>query len=133
MRQFTDHVQRVPPNKPYAFVLGHGLWNDLVKEKTFAWMDQVVEELQNVAPYLKEPNALFPKLFLTPNAAGPNKPYVFHARQGNIAISEFERSVAPFARARGFDHLGTYNASIQTHNPDGTCVHPSPIAPTDHC
>ncbi|KAB8346230.1 hypothetical protein FH972_023275 [Carpinus fangiana] len=109
------------PKRPYAFVFGHGLWNDLDKEKTFAWIDQLMDGIAEDAPYLVHgKGAFFPRLFLTPSAAGVRKPEVFVGRQGNIAIAKFEKAVAPFVRHRGLDHLGTYNMSIQATNPDGT-------------
>lgn len=55
-----------------------------------------------------------------PNAAGIRKPEIFLARQGNIALSKFELNIGPFVRERGYDFLGTYNATIQSNNPDGT-------------
>jgi len=100
--------------------MGHGLWNDLDKDKTFMWYDQIMDATTKHAPYLSEAGAIFPRLAITPNAAGEKKPDIFIARQGNIALSRFEKIVGGWARARGMDHLGTYNMSIQATNPDGT-------------
>ena len=121
MEDFVEHLSVPnPPGKPYAFVMGHGLWNDLEIDKTYAWVDQAVEGITKHAPYLKNHPQHFHKLFLGPNAAGIKKPEIFVARQGNIALTKFEKAVAPFVQDRGFDFLGTYNATIQTNNPDGT-------------
>lgn len=100
--------------------MGHGLWNDLQPDKTYAFVDQLLDGITEAAPYLDEANAFFPRLFMGPNAAGIRKPEIFLARQGNIAITKFELAVGPFVKDRGFDFLGTYNASIQSNNPDGT-------------
>jgi len=108
------------PHKPVAFIMGHGLWNDLDKDKSFAWYDQILNATVKHSPYLLEPRAVFPRLALTPNAAGDKKPDIFIARQGNIALTRFEKTVGQWARDRGMDHLGTYNMSIQAYNPDGT-------------
>ena len=118
---FLDQVL-VPkkPKKPYAFILGHGLWNDLQVDKTHAWISQMLGGIRERSPYLKEYDAYFPKLFVGPNAAGIRKPEIFRARQGNLALSMFEQTVGPEVKERGFDFLGTYNATIQTFNPDGT-------------
>ncbi|KAL9050140.1 MAG: hypothetical protein Q9162_006811 [Coniocarpon cinnabarinum] len=121
MEDFVEHLSTPsPPVKPYAFIMGHGLWNDLEIDKTYAWVDQALEGITKQAPYLKSQPGNFHKLFLGPNAAGIKKPEIFVARQGNIAITKFEKAVAPFVQDRGFDFLGTYNATIQTNNPDGT-------------
>lgn len=100
--------------------MGHGLWNDLDVEKTFSWIDQLQDTITNHMEYLHEPGALFPRLFVSPSAAGVHKPEIFVARQGNIALSKFEHTVAPWAKLHGIDFLGTYNMTIQATNPDGT-------------
>ena len=121
MWDFVEHLEVPnPPKKPYAFIMGHGLWNDLEVDKTYAWVDQAIDGITKQAPYLKNHPEQFHKLFLGPNAAGMKKPEIFVARQGNIALTKFEKAVAPFVRDRGFDFLGTWNATIQTNNPDGT-------------
>ena len=121
MWDFVEHLSEPnPPNKPYAFIMGHGLWNDLEIDKTYAWVDQAIEGITEQAPYLRRHPENFHKLFLGPNAAGIRKPEIFIARQGNIALTKFEMAVAPFVRDRGMDFLGTWNATIQTNNPDGT-------------
>lgn len=100
--------------------MGHGLWNDLDKDKSIAWYEQIMNATVKHSPYLLEPGTTFPRLALTPNAAGDKKPDIFIARQGNIALTRFERAVGDWARSKGYDHLGTYNMSIQAYNPDGT-------------
>lgn len=117
IRESLEHEKQT---RPHVFILGHGLWNDLDKEKTFAWVEQVEEVLMDHMPYLHEPGAVFPRLFMTPNAAGEKKPEIFVARQGNIALSKFEHAVGDWIKSRDMDFLGTYNMTIQTTNPDGT-------------
>jgi len=116
----TDSLEHEKQTKPQVFVLGHGLWNDLDKEKTYAWVEQVEDVLMDHMPYLHEPGALFPRLFMTPSAAGEKKPEIFVARQGNIALSRFEHAVGPWIKNRDMDFLGTYNMTIQASNHDGT-------------
>lgn len=111
---------KIKPKKPIAYIMGHGLWNDLDKDKTFAWYDQILDATTAHGKYLLEPGAIFPRLVITPNAAGDKKPDIFIARQGNIALTRFEKAVGEWARAKGMDHLGTWNMSIQAFNPDGT-------------
>ncbi|KAI9725524.1 MAG: hypothetical protein M1828_003012, partial [Chrysothrix sp. TS-e1954] len=120
MDDFTQHLAPERPAKPYAFIMGHGLWNDLEVDMTKAWIDQLIAGIEGKAAYLKGDGAYFPKLFMGPNAAGIRKPEIFLARQGNIAITKFEHEVGPYARRQGFDFIGTYNATIQSNNPDGT-------------
>lgn len=120
MAKFVESLDDNKPRKPYAFVMGHGLWNDLEIDKTYAWIDQAIKGITDAAPYLKAKNAFFPRLFLGPNAAGIRKPDIFIARQGNLALTKFEHALKPFCDDRGVDFLGTYNATIQTNNPDGT-------------
>lgn len=120
LEEFVNEQPTTKPSKPAAFIFGHGLWNDLDPEKTFAWIDQATSALVKHSPWLGDAGVLFPRLFLTPNAAGDKKPDIFIARQGNIALTRFEKSVGEWVKQHGFDHLGTYNMSIQAYNPDGT-------------
>ena len=117
---YTSFLPSTKPRKPVAFIMGHGLWNDLDRQKTYGWIDQAMNATAKRAPWLVEPGGLFPRLFLTPNAAGERKPDLFIARQGNIALTRFEKQVGEWIKERGMDHLGTYNMSIQANNPDGT-------------
>jgi len=119
LKEGLEHKKQT---RPHVFIMGHGLWNDLDKEKTYAWVEQVEDILTDHMPYLHEPRALFPRLFMTPSAAGEKKPEIFVARQGNIALSKFEHAVGPWIKNRDMDFLGTYNMTIQTNNADGTYV-----------
>jgi len=115
------HFQsRDKPAKPRAFVLGHGLWNKLNTTATLAWTKQVQDTLMDRMPYLYGEQEVVPKLFVTPNAAGELKPDQFIGEQGNIVLSKFEHAIGPAVRNMGFDHLGTYNMTIQGTSPDGT-------------
>lgn len=122
-----DHVanwlalyEPTKPQKPHAFVMGHGLWNNIQANETFAWVEQVEDALKSRVAYLAEQNAYFPRLFITPSAAGEEKPDGFIERQGNIALSRFEHAVGPWVIERGYDHLGSFNLTIQAYNTDGT-------------
>lgn len=117
---FRGHLSSTKPRKPYAFIISHGLWNDLELDQTHAWLDEVEANIRDSSPWLAREDAFFPRLFMGPNAAGIRKPEIFLARQGNIALSKFEHAIGPFVRHRGYDFLGTYNATIQSNNPDGT-------------
>lgn len=117
---FYDYLATAKPGKPVALVYGHGLWNDLEIDKTRAWLEQVRSIVFERAPWMRDPHAYVPQLFVGPNAAGIRKPEIFLARQGNIALTKFEHAVRPYVNSLGIDFVGTYNATIQTNNPDGT-------------
>jgi len=110
------------PSRPYAFVLGHGLWNDLDLQATVNWIDAIMDATKEQLPHLAEPDAFFPMLILTPNAAGVGKPFEWRATQGNEALMMFEESVRIEAAKRGVEHLGTWNMSIQSTKFDGVHV-----------
>ncbi len=130
------------PSTPYAFIFGHGLWNDLDLQATLDWLDTILETITNTAPWLSLPPSkstpppsapgahrdrkreekFFPRLFLTPNAAGKEKPDEWIQSQGNKALMLFEESMRVEAGRRGLEHLGTWNASIQSNKFDGVYV-----------
>ena len=147
------------PLRPYAFIFGHGLWNDLDLQATLDWLDLILETTISSAPWLqtdytssyfvdnvskfagrrsrtgvqrstsiswpdKRHNGFWPRLFLTPNAAGKEKPDEWLVSQGNKALTIFEESVKEEAWRRGVEHLGTYNMSIQSNKFDGVYVTP---------
>jgi len=120
MDDFLHKLDTKKPKKPHVFIMGHGLWNDLDKEQTHAWITSVVLSIQKRLPWLAREEAFFPRLFMTPNAAGVKKPDIFLCRQGNIALARFEQALGPWVKERGIDHLGTWNLTIQSANPDGT-------------
>lgn len=117
---YLKHLPSAKPHKPIAFIMGHGLWNDLDAPKSQVWVEQAMNASLATAPWLAEPGAFFPRLFITPNAAGDKKPDLFLARQGNIALARFEKTMGSWVKEIGMDHLGTWNMSIQAFNPDGT-------------
>lgn len=135
------------PSRPYAFIFGHGLWNDLDLQATLDWLDTVLDASVQQAPWLtpsakhrsspptgsrarKRPpldkrgrrGGFWPRLFLTPNAAGREKPDEWIVSQGNKALMVFEEAVGVEARRRGVEHLGTWNMSIQSNKFDGVHV-----------
>ncbi|KAI0458101.1 hypothetical protein F5B21DRAFT_39651 [Xylaria acuta] len=111
------------PSSRKAFILGHGLWNDLEIDKSKAWLDTVLKvidsklRLRTHLRTLRQGNA--PILLLTPNAAGDKKPDEFLITQGNKALVRFEHTMAREAARQRIDHLGTWNMSIQANLYDG--------------
>jgi hypothetical protein len=117
--RFKALLSPTKPRKPYAFIFGHGLWNDLDLQATVNWLDGIFSHTLSAAPYLSEKGAIWPRLFITPNAAGPLKPDQWIVTQGDKALQIFEESVREEARERGVEHLGTWNMSIQANKFDG--------------
>lgn len=131
------------PKRPYAFIFGHGLWNDLDLQATLDWLDLILETVSDKAPWLspglaapvkgesegetKAPRAherkretgFWPRLFITPNAAGKEKPDEWIKSQGDKALMIFEESVRVEVGRRGVEHLGTWNMSVQSNKFDG--------------
>lgn len=122
LRRLRDKVNVRRPG-PRAFILGHGLWNDLNPNECLAWLDTV---LDIVRPSLdagenswQKDRAQLPILLITPNAAGELKPDEWLVSQGNKALVRYEKSMALEAAMRHIDHLGTWNMSIQASLYDG--------------
>ncbi|KAL8723912.1 MAG: hypothetical protein Q9166_008222 [cf. Caloplaca sp. 2 TL-2023] len=129
------------PTRPYAFVFGHGLWNDLDLQATLDWLDTVLDVSVQQAPWLSSPSKIptrtrpshaaakherskhgsgfWPRLFMTPNAAGKEKPDEWLVTQGNKALMIFEEAVKEEVGRKGVEHLGTWNMSIQSNKFDG--------------
>lgn len=124
------------PTRPYAFVFGHGLWNDLDVQATLDWLDSILDTMLNQSPWLsptsqssttagtghrerKREAGFWPRLFMTPNACGRQKPDEWIMSQGNKALMIFEESVGVEVKRRGLEHLGTWNATIQSNKYDG--------------
>lgn len=133
------------PSRPYAFIYGHGLWNDLDLQVTLDWLDVILENTIAAAPWLQTPYhsvaskasksnsfegtrrktrgekqmGFWPRLILTPNAAGKEKPDEWLVSQGNKALMIFEEAVGIEATRRGVEHLGTWNMSVQSNKFDG--------------
>ena len=144
-----DRLKALLPNKkpakPYAFIFGHGLWNDIDLQATVDWLDLVLDTISMQAPWLSPPSSqspsssdanknsraitnhhemkretgFWPRLFITPNAAGIEKPDEWLVTQGNKALMLFEEGVRVEAGRRGIEHLGTWNMSIQSNKFDG--------------
>ena len=132
------------PKRPIAFIFGHGLWNDLDLQATVDWLDLILETARERAPWLvgevkaegkgkdggggggkggkherKRETGFWPRLFMTPNAAGKEKPDEWLVSQGNKALMIFEESVKVEVERRGVEHLGTWNMSAQSNKFDG--------------
>ena len=138
--RFKDNLPATKPKRPYVFIFGHGLWNDLDLQATLDWLDLLLETALEKAPWLaggksakkdadeavehrkherKRGTGFFPRLFMTPNAAGKEKPDEWLVSQGNKALMIFEESVKVEVERRGMEHLGTWNMSAQSNKFDG--------------
>ncbi|KAJ3579915.1 hypothetical protein NPX13_g655 [Xylaria arbuscula] len=111
-------------NTRKAFILGHGLWNDLELEKAKSWLNTVLDVIDsklNLRVDLKRSyrGKNLPVLLMTPNAAGAKKPDEYILTQGNKALVHFEHAMAQEAATHSIDHLGTWNMSIQANLYDG--------------
>ncbi|KAI1451238.1 hypothetical protein F4805DRAFT_464019 [Annulohypoxylon moriforme] len=107
-----------------AFVLGHGLWNNLDVDQAVNWLDSVLDTIDSKTGARKRlrgrsPRKHLPVLLMTPNAAGEKKPDEWIVSQGNKALVRFEHAMAVQAAKRRVDHLGTWNMSIQATLYDG--------------
>jgi hypothetical protein len=118
LTRFTALLSPTRPRRPYAFIFGHGLWNDLDLQATLNWLDGINAAAEARAPYLKKAG-MWPRLIVTPNAAGFKKPDVWVVSQGDKALGIFEESVRVEVGRRGVEHLGTWNMSIQASKYDG--------------
>jgi len=99
--------------KRQAFILGNGLWSNLDLQKTVNWLDTVLRAITSST------GKNWHGLFVTPNAAGKEKPDDWIVTQGNKALMLFEEDVGIEAGKRGIEHLGTWNMSIQSNKYDG--------------
>ncbi|KAI5925725.1 hypothetical protein F4810DRAFT_28577 [Camillea tinctor] len=123
-RRRLERAIDTDPSRRTAFVLGHGLWNDLEVEQTTAWTDAVLETIDarlrmRMRLRTMSRNRNMPVLLITPNAAGERKPDEWLVSQGNKAIVRFEHAMAAVAARKRIDHLGTWNMSIQATLYDG--------------
>lgn len=127
--RYQDLLPTTKPAQPYAFIFGHGLWNDLDLQATLDWLDLLLDSASTKAPWLsassharrdkKAVEGFWPRLFLTPNAAGKAKPDDWIVTQGNKALMIFEENIGIEVKRRGVEHLGTWNMSIQSNKFDG--------------
>ena len=111
-------------NSRKAFILGHGLWNDLELDKSKSWLNTVLNAIDsklNLRMHLRRLHLgkNMPVLLMTPNAAGAKKPDEYILTQGNKALVRFEHAMAEEAARQNIDHLGTWNMSIQANLYDG--------------
>ncbi|KAI0487609.1 hypothetical protein F4859DRAFT_263551 [Xylaria cf. heliscus] len=112
------------PSSRKAFILGHGLWNNLEIDKSKLWLDTVIKVIDSKLRFRTHLRTTrqgknMPILLLTPNAAGDKKPDEFLVTQGNKALVWFEHTMAAEAARQRIDHLGTWNMSIQANLYDG--------------
>ncbi|KAI0385198.1 hypothetical protein F5Y04DRAFT_269107 [Hypomontagnella monticulosa] len=116
----------IDPNPSHlkAFILGHGLWNNLEVDQALNWLDLVLDTIDKQTDARtrlrgRSPRRNLPILLMTPNAAGVKKPDEWIVSQGNKALVRFENEMAVQAAKRRIDHLGTWNMSIQATLYDG--------------
>lgn len=124
--RFQELLSSKKPKKPYAFIFGHGLWNDLDIQASLNWLDGILHHTLERAPYLNPSGRykqshppLWPRVYITPNSAGIRKPDQWLVSQGDKALMVFEESIRIEAAKRGVDTLGTWNMSIQSSKYDG--------------
>ena len=141
LSRFRTLLPPTKPKRPYAFIFGHGLWNDLDLQATLDWLDTLLDTSLLASPWLSPsspppsipPSSLttherrretgfWPRLFLTPNAAGVEKPDEWILTQGNKALAVFEVEAGVEVGRRGVEHLGTWNMSIQANKFDGVHI-----------
>jgi hypothetical protein len=96
-----------------AFIFGHGLWSNLEVQKSLSWLDTVLSTITSTS------GRNWHGLFVTPSAAGKQKPDDWIVTQGNKALMLFEESIRIEVAKRGIEHLGTWNMSIQSNKYDG--------------
>lgn len=73
--------------KPVAVILGHGLWSNLDLPLSVRWLDAVMDAVRDTL------GAEWTGLFITPSAAGKEKPDDWIVTQGNKALMLFEEAV----------------------------------------
>jgi hypothetical protein len=121
----TLGIRSKAKTKPIAIIFGHGLWSNLELEKSLNWFDTV---LKSVTTTLGDNS--WSGLFITPSAAGKEKPDEWLILQGNKALCLFEEAMALEVKKRDrmifsgndrgvLEHLGTWNMSIQARKYDG--------------
>ncbi|KAI0172541.1 hypothetical protein GGR52DRAFT_572373 [Hypoxylon sp. FL1284] len=122
-RRFEEEIDPNPLQRK-AFILGHGLWNDLKVDEAESWLDAVLDMIESRTGARtqlrgRSPRRNLPVLLMTPNASGDKKPDEWLVSQGNKALVRFEHAMAAQAARRRVDHLGTWNMSIQATLYDG--------------
>lgn len=120
LSRLTSSLPKENPGKPIAFIFGHGLHNDVNETASLLWLEQIQQAIAASRPWLADADSSNPRLFITPSSAGVQKPDQYIATQGNVALARFEKALGPAVRERGYDHLGTFNLTIQNTSPDGT-------------
>ncbi|KAK9472906.1 uncharacterized protein V1510DRAFT_120992 [Dipodascopsis tothii] len=120
LTRFEENLANIPDGKKAAFVFGQGLWNDLDVQAALNYLDTTQSSIRKVlgSEYDKNFNR-FPRLFMTPNAAGFKKQDAFILTQGNKPLMLFEYSMKDVLPQRNFDVIGTWNMSIQSTSYDG--------------
>lgn len=127
LRGLYDVLPKERPSKPIVFIYGNGGWNSFNTTASILWTEQIEKTILQALPHLNESKAadgvtplFWPRLFVTPNAAGPNKPEGYVIFQGNHKVMEFEHQMGRWIRedvGGGLEHLGIYNLTAQNTSP----------------
>ncbi|KAK9466822.1 hypothetical protein V1512DRAFT_262427 [Lipomyces arxii] len=117
--RFVEDLSDVNVGRKVAFIFGQGLWNELDVQATISYLERAESAIKRKFSEYEKDTKTFPRLFVTPNAAGHKKPDMFIMTQGNKPLVMFEHSMYDVLPPRGYDVLGTWNMSIQGHSYDG--------------
>ncbi len=93
--------------KPIAFIFGDELWSNLDTPKSLIWLDSILGTIKHQLPHLTEPNALWPRLFVTSNTEGEQKENEWFLTQDKKALMLYEEAMKFELERRGLEHLGT--------------------------
>lgn len=119
LKRFNAAISAKGSTKPIAFIFGMGLWNDLRIPEVVKWIDTVDANIKRYKPHLARPGAFYPRLFVTPNAAGKEKLDEYILSQGDKPLQHFEEALYRIGKERGMEVLGTWNATVQMRKWDG--------------
>lgn len=90
--RLKESIARDGSHRRVAVVLGHGLWSNLDLQLSVHWLDNVLEAIRDIL------GSNWSGLFVTPNAAGKEKPDDWIVTQGNKALMLFEEAIGIVSR-----------------------------------
>ncbi len=85
--RLKENIAQDGSHRRIAVVLGHGLWSNLDLQLSIRWLDNVLEAIRDIL------GSNWSGLFVTPNAAGKEKPDDWIVSQGNKALMLFEEAM----------------------------------------
>ena len=85
--RLKENIARDGSHKRIAVVMGHGLWSNLDLQLSLRWLDDVLDVIRGIL------ESDWSGLFVTPNAAGKEKPDDWIVTQGNKALMLFEEAM----------------------------------------